>query len=114
MATSTSPVGTHRDQRSEIPVVGWFDPVAGVGVLTLPGGDQCLVQRCDADDGGTNAWCATQQHRWSAGEPGHSPPGHAHHALAASPKAGDWWRALRPSFADAERAGTWGDGGRDL
>lgn len=107
MATRREPaaVGTHWDGRTD---VVWFDRAAGIGVLALPGGEECVVQRCDPDAAVADVRCGGHQHRWPAART------HAQHPSATGPKPDGWWRALRPSLTEAERAGTWGDGGRDL
>lgn len=78
-------------------IVKWFDRSTGVGLVSLAdGGEDCLVRLAAAE-----AADAT------AGAPG--PTGGT--ALGAGRRG--TWRDYVPDPSEAERAGTWGDGGRD-
>ncbi len=75
-------------------IVRWFDRDTGVGVVMLDdGGSDCIVVRHDQVAVFTNRGA------------NRSAPAHARHVAD--------WRDRWPDFAEAARAGTWGDGGRD-
>lgn len=80
-------------------IVKWFDRSTGIGVVALAdGGGDCVVRLATAEVAHGTGEGRGPACRGAAG--------------AGVPRRGTW-RDYVPTLADAERAGTWGDGGRD-